>query len=316
MRSKRWYGPLVYDWRAAPFGRIRRVPPREARRWEHATTRQLAPPIAAWRDLAPQLVVWDAEGLTVPEQARRLGIPRTQLAGIRARLIREGLLVPRSSRGRTWPPEQEQQLIDLVEQGYSYDELARRFARTREAIVLKCRRLGIRITTTRATLSAGDVAVVLGKRCGKSVSRWIRLGWLTARNAGTRTCPLWRVSWDALTTFLEQPAYWLAWDPARITDAPLREWAMELRAHEPRYLTQGQVARRYHVTVEAVSQWLDKGWLPTHRAGRQNRLVAESDLVGWVPPCQRSKAGIPKAMGRRVVGMDALAAAEPRRRAA
>jgi hypothetical protein len=76
------------------------------------------------------------------------------------------------------------------------------------AVVLKAKRLGVRITTTNATLSARDAAGLLGKGCSKSVAAWIRHGWLKARNAGRAGRPLWRVQWEDLTAFLENPAYW------------------------------------------------------------------------------------------------------------
>jgi excisionase family DNA binding protein len=287
--TRAWYGARVYDWRPAPFGRIRKAPPSEARRWTARAPRRLARPLAGWRDLAPQLAAWDAEGLTVPEQAARLGIRQPQLAGIRARLIREGRLTARGRRGRAWSAADTDRLIDLVEQGYGYDALAKRLGRTRAAVVIKCKRLRIRPLTTLSTLSAHDAARVLGVPCSKKIAWWIAEGWLAARNAGTAARPLWRLTWDDLTAFLERRDCWLSWDPARITDAALREWAQELRAGEPRYLTQGEVAARFHVTVSTVGQWIDKGWLPAHRVGRGNRVVAETDLAGWTVPSARER---------------------------
>jgi hypothetical protein len=314
--TKAWYGPLVYDWRPAPFGRIRKVPAREARRWGASDERDVAPRADGWRDLAPQLAAWDDAGVTVPEQAELLGLRRTQLAGIRARLIKAGLLAARSTRGREWPKADEDNLIDLVEQGHGYDELARRFKRSRVAIILKCRRLGIRVTTTLATLSARDVARVLGKKCGKSVTSWIELGWLPARNAGGEGHhALWRIQWDDLTAFMERREHWMAWDPARIDDPAFREWAQELRAAAGgTWLSIGEVARRYCVDERAVNAWIRKGWLPATRYG--NWWFWSADIEGWVAPCERSKVGIPKGAGRRVVGRNELAVAEPRRKKA
>jgi len=36
--------------------------------------------------------------------------------------------------------------------------------------------------------------------------------------------------------------------------------------------------------------------------------VPESALLGWIPPCERSKVGIPKHMGRAVVGCTQIVA--------
>lgn len=204
---------------------------------------------------------------------------------------------------KEWPAEQTDLLHKMLDAGYGYDAIARRLGRTRVAVEIKCKRAGVRVTTSPATLSARDVAALLGKGCSKSVTRWIQQGWLRARNAGgPGHTALWRVQWDDLTAFMERREYWSTWEPARITDACLREWAQELRQHEPRYLTMGQVAARFCVSYKAVAQWINKGWLPAIRAGKQNRLVLESDLDGWVVPADRSKAGIPKGAGRVVVG--------------
>jgi hypothetical protein len=310
-------GPRIYDWRPAPFGRARKVSPLEARRWERSDARTQAPRTPQWRSLAPVLAAMDEEGLTVAEQAARLGLKRTTLAGIRARLIRAGLLIPRGrGPGNAWSWDEELKLIDLVEQGYGYDALAKRMQRTRTAIVLKCKRLGVRVTTTLATLSARDVALLLGKGCAKSVVRWIHLGWLKGRNAGgAGHKALWRVQWDDLTAFMANHNTWMAWDAERVTDPALREWALELRqAAGGEWLTIGQVATRFCVDHAAVNQWVHKGFLPAVDYG--NWWFWSADIEGWLPPCERSKAGIPKAMGRRVVGKADIVAAEKRRKAA
>jgi hypothetical protein len=132
--------------------------------------------------------------------------------------------------------------------------------------------------------------------CPKIVSRWIKRGWLKARNGGSLAKPLYRIQWEDLTTFLECPDYWIAWQPERITDLALREWAQELRVGQPRLLSQREVARRYHVSVDAVGQWIDKGWLKAERYG--NRRVPESALEGFVPPCMRDRRTAPVAPGR------------------
>jgi hypothetical protein len=66
--------------------------------------------------------------------------------------------------------------------------------RTEVSIKLMAKRLGVRITTTNARLSARDVADQLGMPCSKTVSRWIRWGWLKANDAGTPPRMLWRGS--------------------------------------------------------------------------------------------------------------------------
>lgn len=231
---------------------------------------------------------WTLEGITPAEQAKRLGLPVSRICATRRRVLRGGQ-APKTPRQpwQTWTARDVDRLISLVEQGCSYSQIARRMKRTEVSIKLKCKRLGIRITTTNATMSARDVAEQLGIPCSKTVSRWIRRGWLKAKDAGTPPRVLWRISWDDLTRFLENPAYWVAWHPERIPDLALREWAQELRAGEERLLTHTEVAKRVGVGRDTVGDWLYKGELPYVRNGNSNRLVPESALADFVPPCER-----------------------------
>lgn len=233
------HGPRVYDWRPAPFGRVRKVSAAEAARWKD---------------------------------------------------------------GKAWTAIDVDRLIQLVDAGHGYDTLARRLRRTRTAVLIKCKRLGVRVTTTPATLAARDVAALLGNACSKSVTRWIALGWLPARNAGGPGCKaLWRIQWDDLLAFMERRDYWPTWEQDRIRDAALREWAQELRAAAGgRWISIGEVAERYCVDCRAVNTWIRKGWLPAARYG--NWWIWSADLEGWLPPCERSRAGIPHGACREVVG--------------
>lgn len=236
--------------------------------------------------------------------ARSLGLPVSRIANTYARAVRDGH-APKRQRTpwRPWTPADEDQIIRLVEHGLSYDAIARKLKRTRAAIILKAKRLGTRITTTNATMSAWDVARQLGIPCAKVVTAWIRRGWLQASNAGEPSRPLWRITWDDLSAFLEHEAHWIAWRPERIPDLALREWALELRAHEERMLTHAEVARRYGVSPHTVGTWIDKGWLRAVRYG--NRFIPESALSGWVTPCDRDRRARPMCWPQipwRVVG--------------
>lgn len=226
-----------------------------------------------------------AQGTGPTAIARALGRPLSTIQRTYRQAQRDGLAPCRpSTRGPTWTRVETMRLLDMIEQGHSYDAIAQTLRRSRTAIAIKAKRLGTRITTTRATLSARDVAHLLGLGCAKTVVRWIRRRWLRARNAGQPSRPLWRVPWEALTTFLETPTYWPYWQPARMTDWALRDWAQELRqGREERYLTQHEVAAHYCVVPETVGAWIDKGWLPVLRWG--NRRVPASALATFVPPC-------------------------------
>jgi hypothetical protein len=231
------------------------------------------------------------QGVGPAEAARELGKTPSAIAYTHRRLIAMGQ-APRRVRP-TWRPWTKADIDELrrqVDLGYSYDRIAHAMKRTRAAIVLKSKRLHSRLSHSNNTLCARDVAQLLGKKCSKSVSQWIRRRYLKGRNAGSKEKPLWRIQWDDLLAFMENPDHWLLWDAARVTgDRAFVEWAHELRANEGRWLTQAEVAARYCVGVEAVGQWIRKGWLRARRIGYGNRVIAESALIGFVPLCQRPK---------------------------
>lgn len=215
----------------------------------------------------------------------------------------------KTNRRRDWTHEDVDRLVSLLDAGFDYDYCARQLRRTRTAIVVKTKRVRCKMTKRPTVLTARQIADAMGVPCSKIVTRWIAQGWLNARAANSHGRVIWRIVWDDLMAFLERPEAWISWSPARIIDETLRERAYELRQNEDRLLSQGDVAARYCVHVHTVSQWLDKGWLPFRRYGaRGNRMIPESTLVGWVPPCMRSKAGIPKHMGRAVAGTTQLVA--------
>ena len=209
-------------------------------------------------------------------------------------------------RRRDWTHEEVDRLVTMLDAGHDYNHCARQLRRTRTAIVVKTNRLRRKMTKRPTVLTARETARLIGKKCAKSVVWWIDAGWLKARAADCQGRRIWRICWDDLMTFLHNDQYWMAWSADRITDADLRAEMLALRATKPRWLTQTEVAQRYSVTVEAVGQWIAKGFLPAARYG--NHYIREDALLGWVPPCARSKAGIPKTMGRAVVGANMIVA--------
>ena len=110
--------------------------------------------------------------------------------------------------------------------------------------------------------------------------------------------------WLDLMEWLEESTHWMCYDPAKVTERTLREHLTEIRQGQPRWLAVGDVAARYHVGVGTVAQWREKGILPMVRYG--NYWVRESELDGFVPPAQRSLAGIPKGQRRVLDGKDGI----------
>lgn len=183
-----------------------------------------------------------------------------------------------------WSVNEQTRLETLIESGASYSTIAKRLKRSRNAVQIKCQRMRLRVRCVRATLSTRDVAATLGLSCSKTVVRWIERYGLRATNGGD-TRPLWRVQWDDLLDWMEDRAHWMAYDPTRILDLALREWACELRTGPHRWLTPGQVGTRLHVGVGAVNDWIMKGEIPATRYG--NWWVWSGDLDGFVIPGNR-----------------------------
>jgi hypothetical protein len=186
---------------------------------------------------------------------------------------------------RNWTGAQLLTLEEGLALGWTDERIARAIGRSVTSVQLARKRRGWR----KPRLSAQAVAETMGKPCSKPVTKWIQRGWLTACK-GERVGPSrkWVILQEDLIAFLENPEYWPAWKPERITLPWLREWALSIR--QERWLSTGGVAKRLHVGHSAVHAWIQRGLLPAKRWG--NWWVSESALAGFEPPCNRSKAGL------------------------
>lgn len=187
---------------------------------------------------------------------------------------------------RNWTDADIALMEDCLERGWTNDRIGRALGRTGNAINVKRKRLGIRSVLRQPTLMTGRKAARLLGVEDKLVAKWATKGWLAgkrglARGGGRQ----WVFTEEALLAFLENASHWHRWSPERINERWLREWALELP--RPRYLTVGEVARRYHVASRTVGAWLDTGVLPFVRNG--NRMVDERALAGFVPPYDRPR---------------------------
>lgn len=179
-----------------------------------------------------------------------------------------------------WTPERLETLCELMERGLSDAEIARRMQTTAAAVHLAHKRYNL--PRRRAmVLTAHDVARLLGKKCAKSVIRWIEDGMLRGRR-GFKQGPnlTWLVTWQSLEAFVRDERYWPAWDPARVTN---RELLRVANRPNLRFLTHAEVADICGVERQTVSTWIRKGWLRAVRYG--NWHVREDWLAefrrGW-----------------------------------
>lgn len=239
----------------------------------------------AWtpEDLAT-LAALTVEGVPVATIAARLGRGYGEVIRMRGVLKARGEIERLAPGGqREWTVADDSDLRELLWAGHDYDTIARRLGRSRNAIVIRCKRhLRLRLLRVPTLLTCREVATLLGLGCSKTVTRWIELGWLPGRKTRIGTRHVWRIHDLDLYDMLMNEQTWMAWAPERITDPDLRQWTAELRAGAPRWLTTGEVARRLGFVVGAVHRWIVEGRLPAVRYG--NWYIRESDLVGFVAP--------------------------------
>ena len=189
-----------------------------------------------------------------------------------------------------WTQRDEDRLIVLLERGYSYGTIARQLKRTRTAVIVRAKRHNMRLLTIGGVVSAREAAAVLGlgRQNGRTVCGWIARGWLRARNGSDTDRPLWRIQDDDLMAFLENSDYWMAWQPARLPDSALREWATEIRDGGPDWITVGEAARRVFIGVATMNGWIHRHGLAARRYG--NWYVDARELDSFVVQRQRDEA--------------------------
>ncbi len=187
---------------------------------------------------------------------------------------------PEWRHGRTaplWTPQETQQLREMVDAHRSYADMAAALGRTETAIRVRCKRLGMPLTKA-AGMTIRQTAALLGVPCSKTVAWWCNKRWLRSHDIGIEVYSgrVRVVEMDELLAFMENPRHWHLWEPERIPDAGLREWASEMRAGV-RFLTLGEVAERLCCTVGWVNVLITQGRIKAVRRG--NWLVREEDCI-------------------------------------
>ena len=198
------------------------------------------------------------------------------------RLSRRG-----GKRGPNWTPAEESRLVALIDAHRPYTEIAALLGRTEMAIRDRCAKLH---ASHRGNGYSGQrVARLLGIGCSKTVGWWCRQGWLRWHDVGLRYCkgPMHLIKHDDLVAFLEDERYWQVWQPERIVDAGLREWAQEMRAGV-RYLTTAEVGERLYMSHYRVNQLIRKGKMRAVKWG-PNWMVREDWVEMPVLECQSTR---------------------------
>ncbi len=185
---------------------------------------------------------------------------------------------------RYWTEAAKQRCMLLVEEGLPNTLIAKRIGRSENAVhVFASRHLQRkrRGCPGYRPLSARAVARMMGVGCCKTVTRWVCRGWLQGHRK-LRAGPNRRVAvqYSDLLSFLENSEHWHRWNADAIKDSTLQRFVAETRS--VRYLTPGQVARRFFVQPSSVNDWIHRGLLPAKRWG--NWWIADGALEGFVPP--------------------------------
>ena len=207
---------------------------------------------------------------------------------------------PRCAARRYWDTPKLWKLMELTERGWSNARIAahltQQWGRTLTAAAVEQARERHGIPGVLATsLSAREVALMLGLTYSNQVNTWLAKGWLRGRR-GPRVGPYprWMVQREAVWDFVENSDHWHRWRPEVVADPSLRLHVERVRG-DARYVTATEavlILRGRSVWVErsTVEQWAHTGHLPSVRStvresGRGgNRLIPVAALETVEPP--------------------------------
>jgi hypothetical protein len=86
----------------------------------------------------------------------------------------------RAVRGPKWTAQDIDQLCNLIDQGHGYDAIARKMKRTREAVIIKAKRIRYRLRHTQSAWTCRQIARVLGVGCEPRAISGMCSGWICA----------------------------------------------------------------------------------------------------------------------------------------
>lgn len=239
--------------------------------------------------------LWDqrvpiADIAEVLERSRHAVQTRVQMLGL-------------PSRRHTWTRAEEFRLLELLEAHHHYAAIAPLLGRTEQAVRDRCaQKLGVAMTRSNGrTVTA--TARLLGVE-SKTAAWWIKEGWLGASGPVTRmgNGQVRIVEEDDLMTFLGEENLWHLWEPARITDPALRDWATAERRGLV-FLTARQAGARIGLSFHRVNQCINRGQIKAVRPGgalrprgvqrsRGGNWLIRSDWLHYPEP--RSRRAVPK----------------------
>lgn len=220
-----------------------------------------------------ELLAMHQAGRPFKEMAARLGRSFPSVAGRRRQL--------RLTRRKTpnWTRAEEARLVEMLEAHRSYAQIGRALGRSVEACQIRAKHLGIGFRSAGGYTLNG-VARLMGVDVHTPMW-WVREGWLRARRTRQRQGPncITFTSHEALVAFLEDETHWHLWEPDRITDAGLREYATEIR-RGLRFLTLSEAAPLLGVTIGGLNSAIRAGRIKGVKRAA-NWLIRSDWLIPW-----------------------------------
>jgi len=163
---------------------------------------------------------------------------------------------------RRWSTWEEQFLRDNM--GHlPYAEIARALGRTENALKIRRTRKGMP-PPTRTLLTATRVARTVFGKNPSTIAFWIEKGRLPARRMALRDRCAYLMTRSDLLAFMRNPQNWPLYNPETMPEGPWQAIAARIR-DDVRFLTTGEVARRYGTTAANVSKHIREGRLPAIR---------------------------------------------------
>lgn len=157
---------------------------------------------------------------------------------------------------RRWTKRDDQSLEGYLERGISWPRIAQLLKRSPSAAMRRSHRLGL-VSPMREHRTQERTADLLGIDPG-TVKRRVDEGLLRCHQVGKGNNVVFH--FDDICAFLENESAWHTFDPHKITDSALREWAIEIR-HGVTFLTTDELAPKVGLVRSTIVQHIHAGHL-------------------------------------------------------
>lgn len=173
---------------------------------------------------------------------------------------------PRCIPHLKWPLARRWKVMTMIEQGRSNAQIAKALGVSTASIILVRKRYKLEPATSKL-LTASRLADMMGVGCAKTISHWIRTGFLKATH-GYHQGPhrVWLINPLDVFDFLADEATWHLWQVDRIVDAELREYALKVRG-DVRFLTPREAGWELYVEHKTINSRIRRGKMSARKWG-------------------------------------------------